>query len=168
VSSRAYVLVGWSLTLYRNSDSASSKLRVENIHYELTEDDLNVRFLYQQINGASKTHTKLQDLFNRIGPVVKLDLLYDKAGRSNGIAYVTYESAADAKEAIKEFDGANANGQPIRLFAVPTGPGGGRTRNPFDTAVRPSRPLADRITAPSGGRNPSLSPVRRTDVCNFS
>ena len=47
----------------------------------------------------------------------KLDLQYDRAGRSEGTAYVTYESARDAKEAIREFDGANANGKtPSRLM----------------------------------------------------
>lgn len=44
-------------------------------------------------------------------------MLYDRAGRSNGIAYVTYGSAADAKRAILEFDGANANGK--SLSSVP-------------------------------------------------
>lgn len=39
-----------------------------------------------------------------------MSLTYDRAGRSEGIAYVTYESAHDAKEAIREFDGANAKG----------------------------------------------------------
>jgi len=56
----------------------------------------------------------LDDLFNRIGPVLKLSLTYDRAGRSEGVAYVTYESAQDAKAAVREFDGANAKGQPIR------------------------------------------------------
>lgn len=51
-----------------------------------------------------------QELFNRIGPVAKLDLKYDRAGRSEGIAFVTMESREDALEAVKEFDGANANG----------------------------------------------------------
>ncbi len=52
----------------------------------------------------------MQDLFNRIGPVLKLSLTYDRAGRSEGIAYVTYEFPEDAKRAIREFDGANAKG----------------------------------------------------------
>jgi RNA recognition motif-containing protein len=52
-----------------------------------------------------------QDLFNRIGPVAKLHLVYDKTDRSQGIAFVTYEAAQDAKRAIREFDGANANGK---------------------------------------------------------
>jgi THO complex subunit 4 len=40
-----------------------------------------------------------------------LQLRYDKAGRSNGIAFVTYENKDDAYEAVKQFDGANANGE---------------------------------------------------------
>ncbi|KFX97875.1 hypothetical protein V495_06752 [Pseudogymnoascus sp. VKM F-4514 (FW-929)] len=124
---------------------ASSKLRVDNVHYDLTESDLD-------------------DLFNRIGPVAKLELVYDRAGRSEGIAYVTYESARDASAAVREYDGANANGQPIRLVAVPSGPGGGGRRNPFDSAVLPPRPLAERITRPGGSRDRSYSPVRHSDV----
>ncbi|POR32058.1 THO complex subunit 4A [Tolypocladium paradoxum] len=116
-----------------------SKLRVENIHYDLTEDDLD-------------------ELFTRIGPVVRLQLLYDRAGRSEGTAYVTYETRDDAQEAVRQFDGANANGQPIRLTLMPGGP----ARNPFDTAVMPGRPLAERVSAP-GGRARSLSPRRRYD-----
>lgn len=41
---------------------------------------------------------------------MKLELLYDRAGRSDGTAFVTYQSAEDAKRAVREYDGANANG----------------------------------------------------------
>ena len=41
---------------------------------------------------------------------MKLELGYDRAGRSEGIAFVVYESRDDACEAIRQFDGANANG----------------------------------------------------------
>ncbi|KAL3417261.1 RNA binding protein [Phlyctema vagabunda] len=125
-------------------DAPSSKLRVENLHYDLTEEDLD-------------------DLFNRIGPVHKLSLVYDRAGRSEGVAYVTYESAQDAKLAVREFDGANAKGQPIRLTAVPSGPARGRPRNPFDSAG-PARSLADRITIAPGVRSRSMSPIRHSNV----
>jgi THO complex subunit 4 len=87
---------------------------------------------------------------------------YDRAGRSEGTAFVTYESPRDAAQAIKEFDGANAAGQPIRLTLLPSGPSGGSRRNPFDSAVVPGRPLAERITVP-GQRSRSLSPRRESD-----
>ncbi|RYP72201.1 hypothetical protein DL771_004331 [Monosporascus sp. 5C6A] len=112
-----------------------TKIRVENLHYELTEDDLD-------------------GLFNKIGPVAKLELLYDRAGRSEGTAFVTYDHREDALEAIREFNGANAKGQPIRLSLVTAAP----RRNPFDSAQMPGRPLAERITRPR-----SLSPPRRSD-----
>ncbi|KAK4174965.1 hypothetical protein QBC36DRAFT_332462 [Triangularia setosa] len=121
-----------------SSDSRGSKIRVDNIHYELTQEEL-------------------EGLFSSIGPLVKLEMKYDRAGRSEGTAFVTYQSSHDAAQAIKEFDGANAAGQPIRLTMMPTGP----RRNPFDTAINP-RPLAERITVPSG-RSRSLSPHRQSD-----
>jgi len=101
------------------------------------------------------TKEDLEGLFSKIGPIVSLDMKYDRAGRSEGTAFVTYESAQDATLAIREYDGANANGQPIRLTRLPGGP----RRNPFDTAVMPGRSLAERITVPAG-RSRSLSPGR--------
>ncbi|KAK4165697.1 hypothetical protein QBC43DRAFT_314980 [Cladorrhinum sp. PSN259] len=120
-------------------DSRGTKIRVDNIHYELTQEEL-------------------EGLFERIGPLIKLDMKYDRAGRSEGTAFVTYESSRDAMQAIKEYDGANAAGQPIRLTLLPSGP----RRNPFDNAVVPGRPLAERITVP-GGRARSVSPTRQSD-----
>ncbi|KAI1081840.1 RNA-binding domain-containing protein [Whalleya microplaca] len=142
----------------RSQDARGTKVRVENLHYELTEDDL-------------------QGLFSKIGRVIKIELLYDRAGRSDGTAFVTYESRADAAEAIREYDGANAKGQPIRLTTVSSAP----RRNPFETAHMPGRSLADRITrprsaspgrysgndrgvdryVPGGGRSRSRSPLPR-------
>ncbi|MCJ1404384.1 hypothetical protein MMC11_007609, partial [Xylographa trunciseda] len=104
--------------------SNTARLRVENLHYDLTEDDLD-------------------DLFNRIAPVQSISLRFDRAGRSTGTAFVTYSSVAHARTAIREFDGANANGQPIRLSLLPSGPSGGpqgtrdgAVRNPFDYATK--------------------------------
>ncbi|KAK9551742.1 hypothetical protein V6Z77_007867 [Aspergillus fumigatus] len=118
------------------SAPAGAKIRVENLHYDITESDL-------------------EDLFNRIGPVSNLSLVYDRAGRSEGVAYVTYNRANDARTAIAEFDGANAKGQPIRLTLVASGPGR-RGRNPFDNVERPKGSLFDRIERPRDAR--SLSP----------
>ncbi|KAI1416797.1 RNA-binding domain-containing protein [Hypoxylon sp. FL1857] len=119
----------------RFQDSRGTKVKVENLHYELTEEDLD-------------------GLFTKIGRVLKLELLYDRAGRSEGTAFVTYESREDASEAIREYDGANAKGQPIRLSIVSSAP----RRNPFDTAHMPGQSLAERITRPR-----SLSPRRNSD-----
>lgn len=58
----------------------------------------------------------VKELFKRIGPVVKLQLKYDRAGRSEGTAFVTYETKQDAAEAIRQFDGANANGTALETL----------------------------------------------------
>ncbi|RAL66813.1 hypothetical protein DID88_007596 [Monilinia fructigena] len=94
--------------------SNSAKVLVENVHYDLTEEELE---------GLFETHW------------------------------------SDAQRAIAEFDGANANGQPIRLRSVPDGPSRGRGgRNQFQSSGR----LADRMTLP---RSRSYSPpIRHSDV----
>ncbi|KAL5356607.1 hypothetical protein BJX96DRAFT_117410 [Aspergillus floccosus] len=119
-----------------DNGSTTAKLRVENLHYDITETDL-------------------EDLFSRIGPVSNLTLVYDRAGRSEGVAFVTYSRVSDARTAISEFDGANAKGQPIRITLVSTG-GGRRDRNPFDNVERPRGSLFDRVERPRDAR--SLSP----------
>ncbi|PHH50355.1 putative RNA-binding protein [Ceratocystis fimbriata CBS 114723] len=116
------------------SDARGCKIRVENLHYDLTEEEI-------------------KSLFVRIGPIARFQLRYDRAGRSDGVAYVTYESHADAKKAISEYDGANANGQPITLTIL----NNESKRNPFDSAVMPSRSLAERVSDP---RDRSRSPRR--------
>ncbi|KAI9845066.1 MAG: hypothetical protein M1837_005070 [Sclerophora amabilis] len=123
--------------LEEDSTPVGSKIRIDNLHYDLTEEDL-------------------EGLFERIGPVQALNMRYDRAGRSEGTAYVTYTSLSDAKHAMREFDGANANGQPIRLTLMPpsasmasSSSSSSRPRNPFDTAQKPGRSLFDRISAPA-------------------
>ncbi|KAI9882979.1 MAG: hypothetical protein M1823_005271 [Watsoniomyces obsoletus] len=126
-------------TLARDDVPQSAKIRIENLHYELTEDDID-------------------ELFSRIGPVTATSIKYDRAGRSTGMAFVTYENESSARIAIREYDRANANGQPIYLTMMPSGPsssGGPRSRNPFDTAQKPSRSLFERIEAPEKGSSTS-------------
>ncbi|KAH0538702.1 hypothetical protein FGG08_004719 [Glutinoglossum americanum] len=125
------------------------KIRIDNLHYELGKEDL-------------------EDLFSRKGPVLKVDIRYDRAGRSEGVAFVTYESIDDARAAIRDYDCANANGQPIRLTLMSNSTPAARPRNPFDTAQKPSRSLFDRISDPAT-RSRSLSPdrnpfIRHSDV----
>src|ERR1700742_3397881 len=100
-----------------------------------------------------------QDLFTRIAPVIDAKLRYDRAGRSEGLAFVTYEHVADARAAIREFDGANAKGQPIRLSLLPLP----RRDNPFDRVENP-KSLFDRIEAPATrSRRRSESPAEAVD-----
>ncbi|KAL2813250.1 hypothetical protein BJX63DRAFT_227013 [Aspergillus granulosus] len=116
---------------------AGTRLRIENLHYDITENDLD-------------------ELFRRIGPVSNVSLVYDRAGRSEGVAYITYNRYSDAKAAIAEFDGANAKGQPIRISIASSAPR--RERNPFDNVERPKGSLFDRVERPHGRDSRSLSP----------
>lgn len=89
--------------------------------------------------------TIAQDLFRKIGPVQDVRMLFDRQDRSIGTAFVTYRRFADAEAAVREYDNANAYGQPVRVkLAAPSQP----ARNPFDYAERPGRSLFDRIEAP--------------------
>ncbi|KAL9090592.1 MAG: hypothetical protein Q9159_001936 [Coniocarpon cinnabarinum] len=105
--------------------------------------------------SAKSLSNDRKELFNRIAPPLSTTLLYDRADRSRGIAYVTYADARDAHTAVREFDGANAFGQPIRLTFASTAPPPAaprlnnidREQNRFDRGV-PSRSLADRVTRP--------------------
>ncbi|CAG8201508.1 unnamed protein product [Penicillium nalgiovense] len=121
-----------------DSDRTLTKVRVDNLHYDITETDL-------------------EDLFGRIGPVSELTVSYDRAGRSEGVAFVTYARLKDAHTSIQEYDGANAKGQPIRLSLV----GGRRDRNPLDSAQRPRPSLLDRVQHPRDDR--SMSPEDNAD-----
>lgn len=94
----------------------------------------------------------LQGLFNGVGPVLNLEMKYDRAGRSTGSVFVTFEYSDDAHAAVKEFNGANAKGQPIQLKVLPPL----RRREPNTGA---GRPLSERATLPSS-RNRSRSPAR--------
>ena len=102
-----------------------------------------------------------QELFGRIGPVSNVELLYDRQDRSRGIAYVSMPDTRDARDALRDYDGANANGQPIRVSMVASAPAN-KPRNPFDNAERPSRSLFDRVEKRSRSESPQTRP-RRSD-----
>lgn len=77
---------------------------------------------------------------------------FDRAGRSEGTATVTYQYLEDAREAIREFNGANAKGQPIRLTLLPAGghPKAERPKSLFERIERP-RDRIDRSLSPEEG-----------------
>ncbi|ODH13467.1 hypothetical protein ACO22_07227 [Paracoccidioides brasiliensis] len=130
----------------REQFQTGAKIRVTNLHYDLTEDDL-------------------EDLFTRIGPISALSLLYDRAGRSEGVAFVTYKRLVDAQTAIREFDGANAKGQPINLTLMSSGSSERPTgRNPFDFAEKPKGSLFDRTEKPRARDIRSVSPEESEEL----
>ena len=121
---------------------------------------------YQNTTIRIQESKLIEELFTRIGPVQSIRLLYDRHDRSEGIAYINYFDIRHAREAIRQFDGANAHDQPIRLTMVPSAPRG-PPRSPLDTAPPPSRSLFDRISGPdtrNRRRARSASPTRHSDV----
>ncbi|PPR06782.1 hypothetical protein CVT24_011282 [Panaeolus cyanescens] len=75
----------------------NNRLRVANLHYEVTPKDL-------------------MSIFGQIGTLVREPLLrYDERGRSTGVAIITFENATEATRAKKQFDGILAKGQPMSI-----------------------------------------------------
>lgn len=66
--------------------------------------------------------------------------------RSQGTAFVTYEDPRDARAAVADYDGQNANGQAIKITVLPTAPAAAtKGVSLFDRIERPPRSLFDRI-----------------------
>ncbi|KAE8215436.1 hypothetical protein CF327_g1305 [Tilletia walkeri] len=75
----------------------SPKLKVEGLHYEITEMDL-------------------RELFSSMGALAQPpEIKYDRSGRSTGVAFVIFKDAEDAASAKMEFDGQHARGEPISV-----------------------------------------------------
>ncbi|KAF2758930.1 RNA-binding domain-containing protein [Pseudovirgaria hyperparasitica] len=122
----------------------SFKLKVENLHYEISEEDL-------------------KELFSRIGRVREATLVYDRQDRSRGLGFVTYTNANDAIAAMNEYNGQKAYGQTIYLTMLPS-----TSARPAAARNAPSRSLFDRIERPLESRirrdDRSVSPIRHSDV----
>ena len=87
-------------------------------------------------------------------------MLYDRADRSLGTAFVTYRDIRDAEDAVAEFNGNNANGQPIKLTLLPNAPAAATRGNPFDRVERPGPSLFDRIERQPDARDDSREDPR--------
>jgi len=111
------------------------RLRVENLHYDLTEREV-------------------KELFERIGPVEAFDMLYDRAGRPEGIALVTYDDPRDAEYAIEKYDGERAAGLRLKV---------GIDREPLATSFRRPPPRAPSMFERIGPKRVERrAPSRRT------
>ncbi|KAF9233206.1 hypothetical protein BU15DRAFT_54234 [Melanogaster broomeanus] len=77
------------------TNAPNTKLVVSNLHYEITPKDL-------------------VSIFGQVGTLVREPLIrYDRSGRSSGVAIISFETAAEATRAKKQFDGKLAKGQPM-------------------------------------------------------
>jgi hypothetical protein len=70
----------------KNAPSQGTKILVKNLKYDILEDDV-------------------RELFGTVGKVSKAEIVYDRSGRSKGIARVWFDRRADAEKAIKQYDG---------------------------------------------------------------
>lgn len=113
------------------SDRGGVEICVENLHYNVTEQDV-------------------KELFNTVADVTKAKLIFDPSGRSTGLAYISYQSLPDAEKAIQKYNNIELDGQPMqikmseRAASRPRSLGGSRFNN-------------DRLSNRLGGRLGSSS-----------
>ncbi|KAG5456459.1 MAG: hypothetical protein BJ554DRAFT_3799 [Olpidium bornovanus] len=94
------------------NDLSKRRLLVENLHYEVLEDDLKV---VQLLKIMLTVVPVLQELFGSFGTLVKLVLRYDASGRSEGRAEVTFADAGCAKSAMSALNNRLLDGQPMHI-----------------------------------------------------
>ena len=73
--------------------------------------------------GRSTTAADLRTLFSRFGEVVDAVVVSNHStGQSRGFGFVSYRSAAGADAAIKEMNGVEVDGHPLRVNRADTRP----------------------------------------------
>jgi RNA recognition motif-containing protein len=78
-------------------EEATNKLYVGNLPYTASDADLN-------------------SYFAAAGEVTEVAIITDKmSGRSKGFGFVTMKDAASADKAVKELDGKDFQGRPLRI-----------------------------------------------------
>ncbi|KAI8099190.1 uncharacterized protein BX664DRAFT_320613 [Halteromyces radiatus] len=73
-----------------------SVLLVENIHYNVTEQDL-------------------EEVFKLVGTVERCKIEFDRSGRSTGVAKVTFNDRNVALKAMDKFNNVDLDGQPMKI-----------------------------------------------------
>ncbi|KAG2188605.1 hypothetical protein INT44_001360 [Umbelopsis vinacea] len=91
------------------SAPGSNTIKVENLHYEVTEADVNPHILMIPVT--------IQELFKLVGPC-SAKLLFDRSGRSNGVANVKFDNAAHSKAAFEKYNNVELDGQPMKITIV--------------------------------------------------
>lgn len=72
------------------------KILVKNLKYDILEDDV-------------------RELFGTVGEVTKAEIVYDRSGRSTGVARVWFAKKIDAEKSIKQYDGRTLDGQAMQI-----------------------------------------------------
>ncbi|KLO14403.1 hypothetical protein SCHPADRAFT_939589 [Schizopora paradoxa] len=131
--------------------TVDTKLVVSNLHYNITSKDL-IDIFGQVGTLVDEPKIKLPflsfvdiDTFLLFGPVyahARTNIQYDKSGRSTGIAFIHYETAAEASKAMRNYDGKLAKGERMSIaYDAHRHPGTRRV-------VSAPGSLADRIQKP--------------------
>ncbi|KAI7866262.1 hypothetical protein BDF14DRAFT_1743755 [Spinellus fusiger] len=89
----------------------STELSIENLHYNVTEEDL-------------------QELFKIVGQVERTRIQFDRSGRSTGTATVRFTNSADTQKALQKYNNVELDGQAMKItIAPPPAPRQPRTGN---------------------------------------
>jgi len=136
----------------RGSYADAGRILVSNLHHEVTRDDL-------------------VELFGRVATVCDVKMHYDRAGRSNGSANVSFARRRDALVAADRFHHVPLDGYPMQIEVVsvpprsPSGYAAERVRSPRESPrpyarAYPPRPaprtsFADRRREQSPRRPPA-------------
>lgn len=64
------------------------------------------------------TEVDLRSIFDLVGTIEKVNINYDKNGNPKESAIISFSSAKEAKEAVKQYDGAEIDGHKISVMLV--------------------------------------------------
>ncbi|KAK6140282.1 hypothetical protein DH2020_025978 [Rehmannia glutinosa] len=93
---RAFPILGGARV---SSIETGTKLLVSNLHYGVTDDDI-------------------EELFSGVGHLKSCSIHYDRSGRSEGTAEVVFSRRRDAESAIKRYNNVQLDGMPMRIEIV--------------------------------------------------
>ncbi|KAK6140306.1 hypothetical protein DH2020_025943 [Rehmannia glutinosa] len=82
-----------------SSIETGTKLLISNLHYGVTDDDI-------------------EELFSGVGHLKSCSIHYDRSGRSEGTAEVVFSRRRDAESAIKRYNNVQLDGMPMRIEIV--------------------------------------------------
>ncbi|KAG9335318.1 hypothetical protein JZ751_005367 [Albula glossodonta] len=104
--------------------------------------------------GGLNTETNekaLEQYFGKYGRIVEVLLMKDReTNKSRGFAFVTFESPADAKDAVREMNGKSLDGKPIKVEQA--------TKPQFESGSRRGPPSLHSRGLPRGPRGSRGAP----------